>query len=194
MDKDYTKMIENESNSVEGNETGFTFDEILQLIDKISDSEIDEFRINTELATIELRKNRRLFIDKTKDGAASYYSNQSAPEPDYDTTGISPVTATFSKGEKPNRQVINNITPQNLENVYVVKSPIVGTFYASKEEGGEPLVKVGDSVKKDSVVAIVEAMKLMNEITAGAEGVVSEILVENGQLVEYDQEIMKIKL
>ena len=79
------------------------------------------------------------------------------------------------------------------KNIYLVKSPIVGTFYSSKEEGGEPLVKVGDTVKKDSIVAIIEAMKLMNEITAGSDGVVAEIMVENGQIVEYGQPLMKIK-
>ena len=79
-------------------------------------------------------------------------------------------------------------------NMYIVKSPIVGTFYASKEEGGEPLVTEGMEVKKDAVVGIIEAMKLMNEITAGADGTIAKIFVENGELVEYGQEIMKIRL
>ena len=67
----------------------------------------------------------------------------------------------------------------------VVKSPLVGTFYAAPAEDAEPFVKVGDSVKEGQVLAIVEAMKLMNEIESDFTGTVKEILVENGQGVEF---------
>ncbi len=74
-----------------------------------------------------------------------------------------------------------------------ILSPMVGTFYASRSEGGEPLVSQGDSVKAGQAVGIVEAMKLMNEIEAAFDGVVEEILVENGQMIEYGQPLMKIR-
>lgn len=74
----------------------------------------------------------------------------------------------------------------------IVRSPLVGTAYVSAEEGGEPFVKVGDTVKVGQTLIIVEAMKLMNEIQSDYAGVVKEILVENGQIVEYDQPLFVI--
>ena len=74
-----------------------------------------------------------------------------------------------------------------------VKSPVVGVFYASATESGSPYVTVGDSVKKGQILCIVEAMKLMNEITAEEDGVISEVCVANGQVVEYGTELFRIK-
>ena len=74
----------------------------------------------------------------------------------------------------------------------IVKSPLVGTFYAAPSEDAEPFVSVGDSVKKGQTLAIVEAMKLMNEIESDFDGKVAEIYVENGQAVEYGQPLFRI--
>ena len=74
----------------------------------------------------------------------------------------------------------------------VVKSPLVGTFYAAPSEDAEPFVKVGDHVEEGQVLAIVEAMKLMNEIESDFTGTVKEILVENAQAVEYGQPLFVI--
>ncbi len=75
----------------------------------------------------------------------------------------------------------------------VVRSPIVGTFYAAPAPGKPPFVKAGDSVKKGDVIMIIESMKLMNEIQSDYNGVVEKILVSDGQAVEFDQPIMVIK-
>lgn len=75
----------------------------------------------------------------------------------------------------------------------VVKSPIVGTFYAAPSPDKAPFVKVGDKVKKGDVIMIIESMKLMNEIQSDFDGTVAEILVENGTAVEFDQPIMIIR-
>lgn len=75
----------------------------------------------------------------------------------------------------------------------VVTSPLVGRFYAAPSEEAEAFVKVGDTVKKGQVLAIVEAMKLMNEIESDYDGVVTEILADNGQGVEYGQPLFRIK-
>lgn len=74
----------------------------------------------------------------------------------------------------------------------LVKSPLVGTFYAAKAEGEAPFVSVGDKVTKGQVIGIIEAMKLMNEIEAECDGTVAEILVENEQLVEYGQPLVRL--
>jgi acetyl-CoA carboxylase biotin carboxyl carrier protein len=75
---------------------------------------------------------------------------------------------------------------------HLVKSPMVGTFYRAAAPDAKPFVDVGDTVKAGDTVCIIEAMKLLNEIEADADGVVKEILVENGQPVEYGQPLFVI--
>ena len=75
----------------------------------------------------------------------------------------------------------------------VVKSPLVGTFYNAPSPDAEPYVKVGDTVKKGQVLAIVEAMKLMNEIESEFDGTVEKILVSNEEVVEFGQPLFVIK-
>ena len=74
-----------------------------------------------------------------------------------------------------------------------VKSPIVGVFYSASSPESEPYVTVGKNVKKGDIVCIIEAMKVMNEIKAEKSGVIKEILVENGQPVEYGQPLLVIE-
>jgi acetyl-CoA carboxylase biotin carboxyl carrier protein len=75
---------------------------------------------------------------------------------------------------------------------HVVKSPMVGTFYRSSSPGASPFVEVGQTVKEGQTLCIIEAMKLLNEIESDKAGVVKEILVENGQPVEYGQPLYVI--
>src|SRR5689334_5813294 len=79
------------------------------------------------------------------------------------------------------------------QNLHIIPSPIVGTFYRSPSPSAEPFVKIGTSVEPQTVVCIIEAMKLMNEIQAEASGEVVKIYVENGQPVEYGQPLFGIK-
>ena len=74
-----------------------------------------------------------------------------------------------------------------------VKSPIVGVLYAAPAEKAESFVKAGDSVNKGQTLCIIEAMKLMNEIVAEEDGVISEVCVTNGQVVEYGTELFRIR-
>jgi acetyl-CoA carboxylase biotin carboxyl carrier protein len=81
----------------------------------------------------------------------------------------------------------------NGEELQVVKSPIVGTFYRSPSPTGDPFVKVGDHVSQGDVLCIVEAMKLMNEIESDVAGEVIKVFVENGQPVEFGQPLFGIR-
>ena len=82
--------------------------------------------------------------------------------------------------------------PENKDYISV-KSPLVGVFYAAPAENAEPYVSTGDTVKKGQTLCVIEAMKLMNEITAEEDGVISEICVKNGQVVEYGTELFRIR-
>ncbi len=79
------------------------------------------------------------------------------------------------------------------EELHVITSPIVGTFYRASSPNAEPFVKVGSQVEPDTVVCIIEAMKLMNEIQAETTGTIAKIYVENGQPVEYGQPLFGVK-
>lgn len=76
---------------------------------------------------------------------------------------------------------------------HAVKSPMVGTFYRASSPGAKPFVEVGDSIKEGETICIVEAMKILNEIEADKSGTVTQILVDNGQAVEYGQPLFVIE-
>lgn len=79
------------------------------------------------------------------------------------------------------------------DGIFSVKSPIVGVFYAAPAENAEPFVSLGDKVEKGKTLCIVEAMKMMNEISAEVAGEICEICVTNGQVVEFGTELFKIR-
>ncbi len=91
-------------------------------------------------------------------------------------------------------EVIKETKEEKKENIHIIKSPLVGTFYRAPSPGAEPFVKEGDFVKKGQVLCIIEAMKVMNEIESDVDGIVERILVENGKPVEYGQELFIIRL
>ena len=84
-------------------------------------------------------------------------------------------------------------TVQSVASGKTINSPLVGTFYAAPSEDAEPFVKVGDRVKKGQIIAIVEAMKLMNEIESEYDGVITEILVDNASGVEYGEALFVVE-
>lgn len=100
----------------------------------------------------------------------------------------------------PNSNVVNVVNvddkPANEtsdDSLIKIKAPLVGTFYQSQAPGAEPFIKVGQKVSKGDVIGIIEAMKLMNEITAPSDGVVEEILVNDSSMVEYDQVLVTLR-
>jgi acetyl-CoA carboxylase biotin carboxyl carrier protein len=90
---------------------------------------------------------------------------------------------------------VNTPTPQTTEQkipTVPIKSPLVGTFYESSTPNGKPFVKVGDPVKKGQVVCIVEAMKIMNEITSPTDGKIEAVYFKNGDVVGYDETLFTV--
>ena len=86
------------------------------------------------------------------------------------------------------------VPPEPAEDLHIVRSPIVGTFYESPSPGAPPFFKVGDTVEVGQVLCIVEAMKLMNEIESDVAGEIAQKLVTNGQPIEYGQELFAIRV
>lgn len=92
----------------------------------------------------------------------------------------------------PHEEVASTETVVDFNHIFEVKSPMVGIFYAAPNPDAEPFVKIGSKVKKGDVLCIIEAMKLMNEITAENDGEIVDICVSSGQVVEYSQPLFKM--
>ncbi len=101
---------------------------------------------------------------------------------------ISPPDAVVPESTK-----ITLSAPQKRENLEEIKSPIVGTFYATPSPDSEPYVEIGTHVEPQMVICVIEAMKVMNEIKAETSGTIAEILVTNGQAVEYGQVLFRVR-
>lgn len=113
----------------------------------------------------------------------------------YEESGMT-VRLEKKQGKTVIQQSTSDHTEQNqpvAETKKVITSPLVGVFYAAPAEDAEAFVQVGDTVRKGQVLAIVEAMKLMNEIESDYDGTITEIFVENGQPVEYGQPLFRLK-
>ena len=105
------------------------------------------------------------------------------------------ITAASAQNQAPVESTLAESEASMAEEVSgkIVRSPIVGTFYSAPSPDKPPFVKTGDEVKKGDVIMIIESMKLMNEIQSEYDGTVEQILVSDGQAVEFDQPIMVIK-
>ncbi|MBC2596318.1 acetyl-CoA carboxylase biotin carboxyl carrier protein [Ruficoccus amylovorans] len=148
--------------------------EIKHIIDLMKRSDLTEFEIE--------EKDLKLRICRESQKPVMY-----APAP-------APVAAPAAPAAAPAPTVsVGPAKPKEEPGTQFIKSPMVGTFYRAPGPDSSAFVEVGAEVKADSVVCIIEAMKVMNEIHAEAKGKILEILVENGQSVEYGQPLFKIK-
>ena len=113
------------------------------------------------------------------------------------STASQPTVTTTESVVMQNQEINLGVTSTNVPNLAagknIIKSPLVGTFYAAPSEDAQPFVQKGDSVKKGQVLAIVEAMKLMNDIESEFDGKIVEIYVSNGESVEYGQPLFAIE-
>ncbi|MFA5159151.1 MAG: acetyl-CoA carboxylase biotin carboxyl carrier protein [Candidatus Omnitrophota bacterium] len=149
--------------------------EIKELLELMAEHNLGEIEIEKDNAKIKLRKmpNGGIVMQGTPPMTAPIGTVMHAP-------ALANVPAT-------------TVQPVAEEGVMIVRSPMVGTFYAAPAPDQPAYVSVGKVIKDGDVLCIIEAMKLMNEIKSELSGTVIEILVQNGQTVEYDQPILKIK-
>jgi len=156
----------------------FKMSEIRELIKLVDQTSITELEIENEGARIAIRKQGKAdpaVSGPSPNAHASVPAAIRPPEASADGTPAPPAG-------------------KNMAGYHQIVSPMVGTFYVAPSPTSPPYVKVGDRVKPDTVVCIVEAMKLMNEIEAEVSGEIVEVLAENGQLVEFGQPLFLVKL
>ncbi|MCL6594188.1 MAG: acetyl-CoA carboxylase biotin carboxyl carrier protein, partial [Alicyclobacillus sp.] len=165
---------------------------LIRLLDETS---LSELRLETDDMKLHLKKPEppttaavtgSLPVYPAADGSWA----QSVPAPAAEappTVAVRPAPAAVASAATPQSPA------EPAENMHVVRSPMVGTFYRAPAPDAPPYVEVGSRVTEKTVVCIVEAMKLMNEIEAEVTGEVVAVLAENGQLVEYGQPLFHIK-
>ncbi|WP_044747872.1 acetyl-CoA carboxylase biotin carboxyl carrier protein [Bacillus alveayuensis] len=165
--------------------------EIRELIRLIDQSSIEEFVYENEGTKVHMKKPSS--AAPVEAVVKQTVVEQAAPAPKQEPVvqaTQAPAAAQaveMKQEEKPKQEVVDK------EKLHKITSPMVGTFYAAPSPDSPPYVKVGDKIKKDTVVCIVEAMKLFNEIEAEVDGEIVEVLVKNGQLVEYGQPLFLVK-
>ena len=156
--------------------------EIKQLIELISDKQFNEFELERGGFKLRLMKGiGRESISRV---------TPERSEPVEERVSSAPVFASPVTSPAPTPSAAP--TPQE-ENLHIITSPIVGTFYRSPSPTAASFVNIGDAVEAGKVLCIIEAMKLMNEIPSDANGKIEKIFVENGQPVEFGQALFGIK-
>jgi acetyl-CoA carboxylase biotin carboxyl carrier protein len=146
------------------------------LIDLVAESDIAELEVTEGESKVRIVKSSAMPQNQVvmmQPQGMQQYQPQAAPMPAAAPVAAAPVVAAEPTG-------------------YIVKSPMVGTFYRSSAPGTPAFVEVGSSVKEGDTVCIIEAMKLLNEIDTDKAGIVTQILVENGQPVEFGQPLFVI--
>ena len=152
-----------------------TYAEVKELISIINTSVLTNFELNMDNVSIKMSKNKEAINSQTIQHTIS----------EVQTSPVQMKTTEFAT------PTVSETTMEQSGNI--VKSPIVGTFYAAPGSDKPSFVEVGDKVKEGDTLCIVEAMKIMNEIPSPYSGEIAEIYVINEELVEYGQPLFKIK-
>jgi acetyl-CoA carboxylase biotin carboxyl carrier protein len=159
-------------------------EELRELINLVRENEFTEFELSREDFRIRFRRGS----ESTEIGASIPAPSAPAQLP------VAASTETRAAAAVPQHPGARAETEASEDqDLHMISSPIVGTFYRSPSPNAESFVKIGSTVEADTVVCIIEAMKLMNEIQAETSGEVVKIYVENGQPVEYGQPLFGIK-
>jgi acetyl-CoA carboxylase biotin carboxyl carrier protein len=148
--------------------------EIKKLIDLMEERDLSHFELEVEGFKVTFSKNQ---INPT---AVNCLQSIPAPsQPDEHTAGSQESPSDESEAEE--------------NNLHYIVSPMVGTFYRAANPSSPPFIEVGETVKKNQTLCIIEAMKLMNEIESDIDGVVEKIFIENGKPIDYGQRLISIK-
>ena len=162
--------------------------QIKQIIDLMKRSELTEFAVEEEGFKLKIRRGTNgppVVVAGSRGSVAPFLVTAEPPPQTTPTPVIPPAVAPAPPAA--------GVEATEEPGVTYIKSPMVGTFYRAASPESPPFVEANSRVSENTVVCIIEAMKIMNEIQAETKGTVTEILVENGQPVEYGQRMFKIK-
>ena len=160
--------------------------ELRELIAMIEKHGFAEFELQREGFRLHIRRTLETVVSPNQNSGSAPTAQPAAPVAQ-SASSSTPVAAPQHPGARAQTAAADD------QDLHIIPSPIVGTFYRSASPNAEPFVKIGSQVEPDTVVCIIEAMKLMNEIQAETNGEVVKIYVENGQPVEYGQPLFGIR-
>ena len=158
-------------------------DDLNHLIEKISTSDIQEFYLEGEDFKLEIKRN----LGNKQQTIQSQVSNHDR---------IHENDSQLIKNDNiptPPPEPMPSVAPPGRSDLLDITSPMVGTFYRASAPGEDPFVEIGSSISVGQTICILEAMKLMNEIESEFNGIVVEVLVDNGTPVEFGQVLMRVK-
>ena len=158
-------------------------DDLNHLIEKISKSDIQEFYLEGEDFKLEIKRN---LVNKQQVIQSQALNNVGSQE---DEVLLEKNDNLSSSPPEP----APSVAPPGRSDLLDITSPMVGTFYRASAPGEDPFVEIGSSISVGQTICILEAMKLMNEIESEFNGVVVEVLVDNGTPVEFGQVLMRVK-
>lgn len=162
----------------------FSHDDVQRLIKLLDSSHFDELHLEAEGIKLTLRRNGAPSAAPATPSTAPAPAVSTSPAaalpiaPPARATAVAPVEAALPTSD-----------PTLLE----IRAPMLGTFYGAPKPGADPFIAIGARITADSAVGIIEVMKLMNSISAGVEGVLVEVLVRDGDLVEFEQVLMRVR-
>ena len=173
------------------NSRSVNMDEVRELVALLCDNDLSVLEIEREGFRVNLRRGIQLAAPEISLGntAAAQVFAPAAGAPHVEIPLATPAAAALPVHPGASAET----AASEDSDLQIVSSPIVGTFYRARSPNAEPFVKVGSNVQPDTVVCIIEAMKLMNEIQAETTGEIVKIYVENGQPVEYGQPLFGVK-
>lgn len=145
-------------------------DKVKQLISIMNENDLSEIEIQEDANKIRLKKSEIGY-----------------------THAISPIAAPAFHPSKSIQDPTHHMVTKEGENLVEIISPMVGTFYRASAPGADPCVNIGDFVNEETVVCIIEAMKIMNEVKAETAGEIVDIIVSDGEAVEYGQPLFRVK-
>lgn len=161
-------------------------EEIREIIEVIDQSSINEFTYETDGTKVSLKKSSQLATAQSSEKVVAPIEHTQAVSPIEQQPASIPQINETKQSEPP-------INENEADYDYEIVSPMVGTIYAAPSPESDVFVKQGSKVENDTIVCIVEAMKLFNEIEAEVSGEIVEVLVEDGELVEYGQPLYRVK-
>jgi acetyl-CoA carboxylase biotin carboxyl carrier protein len=151
-------------------------EDVVRIIQLLDASHFDELSLEAEGVKLNIRRNG------AGDGSAATRS-----------TVQSPVASTANPAVPALTPIVPVQSSAANAGLIEVKAPMLGAFYGAPKPGADPFVSPGSVITKDTVIGIIEVMKLMNSVSAGVEGTVVETLVSDGDLVEFDQVLMRVR-
>ena len=154
---------------------GLTDDDVREILRIVDESDVDELQIQTEGFALHVLRGAAAGSMPSGDAQRPGASPEGMPPP-----AAAPAVQAHEAADDPD--------------TVVVPSPMLGTFYRAEAPGASPFVEVGATVGPDSTVCIIEVMKMMNSVAAGVSGTVVEVCAENGELVEYGEPLLRVRV